>query len=242
MKSANQPRVSLAITHFNRPDLIGDLLTPAVMSDPRIAEIAIVDDASDLDKWKSLVKFVESLLLAATVPVRLSRNKRNLDCYANKHEAVRLASNEWVILFDSDNILEPGYLDVVFGLPDWEDEVAYLPTFAKPYFDYRKFDGLRVTRNTVARFCSDQTFLTALNTANHFFQRDKYLHVWDPAANPHTADSIFMNYRWLEVGFALQFVPGMHYGHRVHSGSHYKQNVHKTGSFARTIEAKLRSL
>jgi len=174
--------------------------------------------------------------------VKVFRNATNMDCHRNKAAAVRRATLPWVILFDSDNVLTRRYLDTLFAISVWDSHVVYCPSFAQPYFDYRAFEGEVFDRHNLGLRAINPTFLTALNTCNYFVHRDDYLAVWDGSVDPHTADSIYQNYRWLASGRRLLITPGLHYFHRVHDQSHYKQNVHKTGGFAREVEIKLRNL
>lgn len=228
--------ITLALTHYNRFDMILEAIEQ-VKDDPRIAEIVISDDCSDDGSYQALRdKFLWSH------KVSLYRNERNLDCYGNKAKAVELANNPWVILFDSDNVISPEYLDALEKVQPWEKDVAYLPTFAQPEFDYREFEGLVVTRRNVSSYMENETFRTALNTANHFMYRDEYLRAWDSNAVPHTSDSIYMNFLWLQAGNKIMFVPGLHYFHRLHDGSHFVLNDHKTGEFKATVETLLKML
>lgn len=228
-------KVSLALTHFNRFELLKECVA-GVLSDPRIDEIVISDDASTDGSFDQLKEYYRD-----DGRVKLFRNKKNLDCYANKRQAVELCQNEWVILFDSDNIMTTAYLDVLWELERWNPQTLYCPTRAQPHFDYREFSGRQVSRETVAHFMTRPHFATALNTANYLVPRDGYLKTWDASVNPHTADSIYMAYRWLQRGGCLFFVDGLEYHHRVHPGSHYKQNHQKTGDFAKTIESRLKA-
>jgi len=209
----------------------------AALVDDRVGEIVICDDASTDESYFALQTWYGD-----HPKVKLFRNDRNLDCYGNKAQVLRHATNEWAILFDSDNVCGPDYLDAIYNLITWDPECSYLPVFAHPHFDYREFEGFIIDRSNVAGHMGNGTFRTALNTANFFVHRTTYLDVWDPNINPNTADSIFMNYRLLRAGKKLVFVPGLHYHHLVHDQSHYKQNCHKTGRFATEVETKLRSL
>ena len=229
--------ISLALTHYNRFKLLLEAIRE-VQDHPAISEIVISDDASTDGSWERLLRHFRT-----NSKVKLFRNERNLDCYANKAKAVERATCDWVILFDSDNILPLAYLETLLNkIPIWCPNSAYLPVFASPHFDYRAFTGLIVTRQNVAQFMGQRGFTTALNTANYFFNRNEYLKVWDGSVNPHTADSIYQNYRWLKAGNTLVFVRDLTYFHRVHSQSHYKLNCRKTGTFAREIETKLRNM
>lgn len=228
--------VSIAITHFNRFSLLVECLE-SVLCDPRIGEVVIVDDASTDDSYERIKEF-----FGDDPRVKLFRNDKNLDCYINKAIAVRHCKGEWVILFDSDNVMQIGYINTLFAIDPWDKDTVYCPDFAAPLFNYTAFSGLTITRQNVGQYLRRPHFQTALNTANYFFHRDTYLEVWDGNLDPHTADSIYQAYRLLAAGKKLAIVPGLRYFHRVHDGSHYKQNHHKTGNFARVVEKLLTDL
>ena len=228
--------IALAVPHFNRPDFLQACLHN-VLEDPRVAEIVVSDDCSQPSDYRKVLD-----LFGWVKKIRIFRNAKNQDCYRNKKLAVERATLPWVILFDDDNVMPKAYVDTLFALPAWHEDTVYCPEFAEPHFDYRAFAGLKVSRTSVARLCPRPNFFTALNTANYFFHRPTWLSVWDGMVDPHTADSIYQAYRLLDAGKKLAIVPGLRYFHRVHSGSHYKQNVHLTGDFARQVEQKLKEM
>lgn len=228
--------ITLALTHYNRFNWLHEAFRD-VLDHPAIEEIVISDDASTDGSWEQL-----SEKYCGHYKVKIFTNRRNVDCYVNKLKAVQRSTSDWVILFDSDNVLSVDYIEHLLAKQPWDKHSAYLPVYAAPNFDYRAFGGLVVTRQNVASLLGKKNFLTALNTANYFFNRDEYLRVWDSSVEPHTADSIYQNYRWLEAGNSLVFVSGLTYLHRVHPQSHYKLNHRKTGYFAKEVEQKLRNL
>jgi glycosyltransferase involved in cell wall biosynthesis len=232
-----QEQISLVLTHFNRFPMLLECLA-GIKDDARIGEIVISDDASTDGSWEKIQE-----LAAAFSKIKAFRNVRNLDCYFNKAAAMRRATLEWAILFDSDNIMGPDYLDVLFNnLREWDPKIAYCPDFAKPHFDFRAFDGVVVGRCNVAMHMKRKHFGTMLNAANYFVNREEWLKVWDGSVDPHTADSMFQALNWLKSGNAMAVVSGLEYFHRVHDQSHYMLNVHKTGDFATFVEAELRGL
>lgn len=229
-------QISLALTHYNRFDMLVESIRQ-VWRDPRISEIVIVDDASTDGSYLKLVEFYQD-----EPKVKVWLNHENVDCYRNKRGAVEACTNEWLILFDCDNVLNTEYLDRLFAYPEWNPKVIYCPDYARPHFNYTAFSGLTVTHENIAQLMQREHFATALNTANYFVHRQSYIEVWDGSVNPHTADSIFHAYNWLKAGNSMKIVDGLRYFHRVHEGSHYKNNVHKTGNFAKEVEQKLRQL
>lgn len=228
--------VSVAVPVYNRFQMLKECLQE-VLTDDRIDEIVVVDDCSQDIYWKQIQEWAEK-----HHKVKIFRNNVNLDCYRNKRQAVSHCTNDHVILFDSDNLLSKAYVDKIFEQAPWNEKTVYCPTFAMPHFDYTSLDGQIVSKATVKHFIHSDTFKTACNTANYLVPRQGYLDCFDPTVDPHTADSIFMAYRFLSRGYLLAFIKGLHYYHRVHDGSHYKNNVHKTGKFASKVEAFLKAL
>jgi glycosyltransferase involved in cell wall biosynthesis len=228
--------ISLCITTYNRTDLLYESFRQ-ILNDDRISEIVIVDDHSTEDVWQTIFwQFNE-------VPkVKLFRNEKNLDCYFNKREAVSKASNEWVIIWDSDNIMTKEYVDAIHNCGRVSTEILN-PCFAKPNFRFTDYSNFHIDKTNVHRFMWDGNFQTMLNAMNYFVNRDEYLRVWDGSVNPVTSDSIYQNYNWLKAGNSIYVVPGLEYEHRVHSGSHYQNNVRRTPrGFHEEIVNKLKAL
>jgi glycosyltransferase involved in cell wall biosynthesis len=224
--------ISLCITTYNRTDLLFESFAQ-VLDDPRISEIVIVDDHSDSNIFETVCKRIEDLSREYnTSKIFIYRNDANLDCYRNKRETVSKATNNWVIVWDSDNIMTKAYVDKLYGSKDpygtWRESHIYHPYFAMPYFDFRKFSQLNISRHNIAHYMGDPAFETMLNAMNYFVNRGEYLRVWDGSVDPVTSDSLYQNYRWLEAGNSIYVVRGMEYEHRVHDGSHYKNNVKRT--------------
>lgn len=226
--------ITLAITSYNRDTLTLDSFRH-VLQDERISEIVIVDDHSSEHYYNTL-----KILADGRDKVKLYRNENNLGCYHNKRRAVELASNEWVILFDSDNIIRPDYLDAIFKYESWHKDRIYAPSFAKPHFDYRHFD--LIDRMNIRSEISRKNFEAVINTCNFFINRGQYLKVFDQEmSEPWTVDTMYFNYCWMKAGGDIQVVPGMHYDHLVHDGSHYKEHNRKT-TMHNEIMNKLRNL
>jgi len=216
--------ITLAITTYNRTDLLYKSFEQ-VVDDERISEIVIVDDASKKEI------FEEINLLNHNPKIKLLRNSSNRGVYRNKYESVQLSSNEWVIVFDSDNIISTKYIDTLYDIGTWQPKTVYCPDFAKPKFDYRHFAGKLIYKSTAASFFKLPQFDCLINTMNCFVNRDEFLKHFDPETEPSAADSAYFNYRWLMAGNSMYVVPGLEYEHLVHSGSHYVQNIGASNKF-----------
>jgi len=232
-------QISLVIPTYNRFAFLLECVQH-VLDDSRIGEICISDDCSSPACFAKVMKWAGKYY----PKVSLYRSSINRDCYFNKHCGVELAEHDWVILFDDDNILPTSYLNTLFALPKWDENVVYCPEFAEPHFDYTAFSGQLVTRQNAAELMRRKHFSTTLNTANYFFHKNTWLGVWDGSVDPNTNDSLYQAYRLLDAGKKLYITPGLRYFHRVHDGSHFKINNRKPGTdaFRQALLNKLQNL
>ena len=228
--------ISLCLTNFQRTDLLYESYRQLV-NDDRITEIVISDDCSS-DEVYSTITWQSK----AFSKVKIYRNETNIDCYRNKKRAVELATNDWVIIGDSDNVFTPEYVNRLFSF-GWNPNILIQPSFAKPHFDFRKYELQIIGSRNIAEFMGDDTFKTMLNAMNYFVNREEFLRVWDGSVDPVTSDSIFQNYNWLKAGNSIYVCPGLEYEHKVHEQSHYRNNVRRTPfGFHKAIEDKLKAL
>lgn len=225
--------ISLCITTHNRPHVTHKAYEQ-VLGHQAIGEIIIVDDFSKPALYSELIK-------GAPKEVKVFRNTKNLGVYRNKHESVKHAAHPWVIPFDSDNIITPAYIDVLLALPEWRNDTAYLPSFARPHFDYRKLAGT-YTRTNISNYMRTRGMDALLNTMNFFISKKLYMDAFDPRVEPVTSDSIYINYRILQLAGRLQVVPGLEYEHVVHDGSHYKLNNMRAPHVYREILGRLKMM
>lgn len=216
--------ISIAFTNYNRTDLLFEAIEP-FLKDERVSEVVISDDASNENVFAE-IKARYSL----TSKVQIYRNDVTKDCYYNKRQAVKRATNDWVALLDSDNIFGRDFVDAIFAQRPWNQSWAYAPEFARPHFNFTAISGIAISRSNIASVLPNGNCSTMLNAMNYFVNRDEYLRIWDNSVDPVTSDSLFQNYNWLKAGNTIYVTPGLQYQHRVHDGSHYKQNVRRTPS------------
>jgi len=200
------------------------------IGDERISEIVIVDDHSHNDQFAELYNSVIKL----DGKIRLFQNEQNIGCYRNKREAVSKATNEFVCIWDSDNIFPKEYMDKIYEYGLWDKHTIYAPSIAGP-FDYSDFANRIITKQNVARMVNMRRFDTMMNTMNYFVNRDEYLRVWDGKATPYAIDSIYQNLQWIAAGNKFFVVPGLKYEHTVHTGSLYMAEGHLTQDLHKTI-------
>ena len=241
--------VSLCITNHNRDRMLFESFEQ-VLGDDRVSEIVIVDDNSEDNFWKKVKNYCEG-----KEKIKLFRNRKNLGCYKNKREAIAQAKNEFVIIFDSDNIMTKSYIDKIFER-EWNENEILAPDFVHS-FDYRHFGGITMTKSNVASYVRQLRFDCLINTMNYFVHRDNYLKVWDHGyknilptlgfSEPWTADTIFVNLCWIISGRSFHVLKGLEYNHRIthaprEERSHYMQHNRKTGNLFNTIMDKLKRM
>jgi len=231
-------KISLCITTYNRNAYLFKSFEQ-VINDERISEIVIVDDCSDLDIYKAIEERCKYM-----PKVKLFRNQKNLSVYDNKREAIRYAENEYCIIFDSDNVISPAYIDKLYSI-EWKPNTILAPDFAQPVFDYRHFAGITFNKINIARYAFKAQFDCFMNTMNYFVNRANYLAIWQPKKDIKGADSIYMNYLWLMAGNEILCVKGLHYFHRVHDydrnehGSNFNKHAKESTPVCKQIERQI---
>lgn len=229
--------LSLAITTFNRYEMTIESFEQ-VIDDPRINDIVILDDCSTDGSYEKLRDHFKG-----KDKVRVIRQSQNRGMSLNKRDAISLSMNEWVIIFDSDNILEPGYLNAFYNYTGESMEsineierYIFCPDFAKPQFDYRAYkqggDGSKflyragIYGSNEARVeIKHDDFNCLLNTCNYIAHRDTYINTYQFNSEHVASDTIWHNYNHLKAGGRFWVVPNMQYQHRVHDGSGFLKEV-----------------
>lgn len=210
--------LTVAITTFDRIQYLRESFEQ-VIDHPRITEIILMDDCSDLEIFKQV-----EALKALSPKFKVYRQAKNRGMGYNKYSAVAHASNDWVILFDSDNVLTPSYVDAI--PKELSEKAIYQPAFAKPHFDFRQYAGKSYpTFSTVNVFIKQPMFFTMVNACNYVVNRNEYLRVYQENPEHRASDTVWMFYLWLKAGNDLYVVPGMEYEHRVHDQSGFLQDA-----------------
>jgi len=239
-------KISLAITTFERSDWVLRSFERVLKND-NIDEIIIVDDCTEIGTF---IKLWEILDLRVNRKVRLYRNPYNLGPMRNKQEVVKSCKNEWVILLDSDNVIDNTYVDVVIKL-NKNQNVIYCPglTFrldGTKMWDWSEFNYL-IDKSKAKRNTTNALFITLLNTGNYFVNRKEYLSVFNDNVidvNLCFNDALYYSYLWLLSGNKMKVVPEMTYVHSQHGGgiggSWFANNTAACYSVTNDIKRKIR--
>ena len=231
-----QRQISLAITHYNRVDLLAKSFEK-VINDERISEVVIVDDKSKPSEYTKLLQ-----LCAGKEKIKLFVNEQNLGMSRNKAEAIKLCSNDWVIILDSDNIIDTNYIDKIYSIDKWQDRTIYAPEFAAPNFNYKEYGGLTFSRNNISELIDKPLVDCLFNTCNYFVNKHEYAAVFQPNETIKESDTIYFNYLWLKHGNEIFVVQGMEYQHLVHKNSGFMQNAEYNFKKADETKTLLRKL
>ena len=227
-------KISLCVPTWNRFEFTIKCFEQ-VLHDERIKEIVISDDNSTDGSYEALCEYYLS-----NDKVFVFQNYDRLKVHGNKMRSIVNASSDWCILFDSDNIITPAYLDKIYE-QNWHNDTILQPSFAKPHFDYRSLVGLYNAENT-KHHIHRPLFDCMLNTQNFFVNRHFYLKVWEEQLDINGADSIFFNYLWLKNGGKINLVEGLEYEHIVHKGSFYDSVAGDSAPKALQIVEKIKQL
>lgn len=234
-------KLSLAITTYNRYEMTVESFAQ-VIDDDRIDDVVILDDCSTDNSFAKLVEHFKG-----NEKVRVIRQAQNRGMSLNKRDAIALSKNEWVVIWDSDNIMGPDYLNALEsqwvrdGYPHLYGFCIYCPSFAKPNFDYRKFEAYTFGVGKPVPV-NDKMGNCLMNTANYIVNRDEYLKVYEYNPEMKGTDTVWFNYLWLKAGHTFYVVPGMEYLHRVHDGSGFMADVDYNMKQAEKIRKLILSL
>ena len=204
-----------------------------VLDNSLISEVVICDDHSEFSNYVKLWNSIQEL---SNDKIKLFRNNTNLKPLRNKYETVKHCNNEWVILLDSDNIIDNEY---VSNLPvldiNQKADILYCPErLINPagmiIWNYSKIEKF-INKGNVKQYIGTGNFQTFLNTGNYFLNRDAYLKVHEQRISKELSinDALYFSYLWLKAGNNMGIVPGLNYIHRVHKGSWYKNNQKECG-------------
>lgn len=231
-------KLSLCIPTYNRRLMCWESFR-AVAEDDRIDDIVILDDASTdgSGEWLRL-KFM------GIEKIRVVSQAINVGMHVNKKDAIKLAKNEWVIIFDDDNKIGPDYLDALFAVENVFEEKAeiFAPEKGLPHFDYSEFSEHSIHRNNIREYADKKMFGALLNTSNYVVNRDFFLENWTFNSEIKGTDTVWHALSHLKNFGSFYIVPGMHYHHLVHKDSGFMKDIHYNMAKATEIEKIIKSL
>ena len=230
---------------MNRWDFL-KINLPKYLENSYINEI-VISDENGADAAKIRDTFTDPKIKIYTNTVRLG-------AFRNKEEVVRLASNDWVVLMDSDNFAPISYFEhwakcVIES--NIQENIVYAPSRTIPTsnhsgFDYRSFIGKELTKDTYRSLTSNKMLECVINTGNYIVNKDFYLRAIDPAYKSIYEQNIGLDvklktYFHLANGAVFVFPAGMEYEHIVHPGSLYTTTAHNIPTYGHILDGLYRS-
>lgn len=232
-------KISLCIPNYERIEILINSFIE-VIDDDRISEIVIMDDNSS--NFDIIKKSIDQL---SNNKIKLYKQDVNQGTFFNKLECVKKSENDYLILLDSDNIINKSYLDKIYE-SEWLYNKIILPEklihhpenmWGKSgiFIDYSKFNGIKINKD----YCRDyflnngESLDVLLNTGNFFVNRDSYIKSFEIntfSRDVDICDVAFFNYLFLssDENNYVEVCSGLEYTHRVHNHSYYINNSHKS--------------
>ena len=238
---------SLCIPTINRFDEFLSKYIPKYLENEQISEIIITDENGN-DATKILNTFSDN------PKIKLFVNKSVMGPFLNKMSACSKASNEWIVLIDSDNFADIDYFNAAKQYiqtkisPD-KKNIILAPSFAKPNFDYKNMSGFVYNKqNLRTQNIKLHNTECLMNTGN--FVINKFLidnlnlrNETDNIKKSSACDVIYFNTLLFEqLDLNMHIVPGMEYIHVVHDGSVYTNTCNNYKDFNGYVHSRYRSL
>ncbi len=202
--------LSVCIPVYDRPEFIQYAVKSAI-NDKRVTDVVVVDDGSRKALYLEMVERLEKLFPS----VRIIRSERNRGPFVAKLRALESCRNDWAVILDSDNKLDKRYVKRLYQLQEWDEHTIYVPEFARPHFDFRKYAGMRITADVASNMLSGpdaRLFTTLLNTGNFLVPVKEFTRCLYEYKNLgiRYADVIATVYEWLRNDNELYVVPALY--------------------------------
>ena len=226
-------QISLCIPTADRYRLFLSKALPVYLRIPQISEVIIVDENGN-DKAAIETDFSEEVTSGR---LHLFENDRRLGAFKNKLKAISLANNDWVCVFDSDNMLSKEYFsafEAQEAKKPLDPSTIYCPSYAlanyKPHenFDFTHLLNKKIDKQYIQKTATDNfsKIEILLNTGNYILHKSVLEFPFEKFEKQIKAcrgyDVIFFNYLMTyHKDYSLHVVPNMKYNHAVHDGSYF---------------------
>jgi len=219
-------KISIAIPHYNNAKFMEETLAPFT-ADERVNEIIIHDDKSnDLNQLKLLINKLKC------PKIKLFENTNNIGCYHNKLRSVKKCTNDWCLLFDSDNRASKEFIDCLYNIESWKTNTIYAPNRAITFpgnpnkeLDYSKFSNKEITKDIYLKNFKSTNFQCLINTCNYFLPVKNYKSCMSNKKQDRKIidclDSAVLFTDWIASSNYIFVVDGLQYYHRIHPNSNY---------------------
>lgn len=213
--------ISVCIPTMRRFSFLKEVI-PKYIDNPHISELIICDETGE---------DYEAITSTFSHPkLRVYRNESRLGMLKNKLRAASYSTSDYIAILDSDNFADHVYFEAFksfLSCHQVSKQSVFLPSYAKPNFNYREWIGKSITRDTIRQLYPKID--TCLNTMNSIISRE-FLSTYDILSDKPICDEIgcydskyFALYTLFHMNGSLHVVDKMEYEHRVHDGSGWIQ-------------------
>lgn len=181
--------------------------------------------------------------------LKLYVNDERLGPFSNKLKACSLASNEWIVLMDSDNFADEHYFEtaknyIVNHIGD-QKNIILAPSFAKPNFNYTPYTGTIFKKGNLTSSGNSECLMNTGNYVINKFLTDgiNLSNELDNIKHSSSLDVIYFNTLLFEqLDLNMHIVPNLEYEHVVHNGSFYLQTCNNFSNFHNYVHSRYRKL
>jgi len=191
-----------------------------------ISEIIICDENGN--DYEEIMK-VYGDYIEKNSNFKVYKNDTILGVFKNKLKVASLSSFNYIALIDSDNFCDEIYFlkakDYIFvNENSFSKSVILAPSFAKPNYTYKQFEGSIVTKQNIGHFFHDVTYQIILNTGNFIVSKNIIENIkYDESILYYitACDVLFFNLLAFQQidDFQIHVVKDLEYTHVIHSGS-----------------------
>lgn len=103
------PAISVILTHYNRPELLRQALDSLISQDYQNFELILADDGSTKPEAIAMLDSLEPLFAQRNWQILRLPNGH---AAAARNRAAKVASGDWLLFFDDDNVAKPNMLAV----------------------------------------------------------------------------------------------------------------------------------
>jgi|688.fasta_scaffold159421_4 hypothetical protein len=245
---------SLCIPTLDRFDEFLINYLPNYLQNELIDEVIITDEnGNDVQKINQTFGNIKKL--------KLFINETKLGPFLNKLNACKKATNEWIVLIDSDNFADKQYFkianDYIINNIKNQKNVILAPCKALPNFNYSHLSGFIYKKGDFAKNRQNETLMkqnynspsnVCMNTGNYIINKFLIhnLNLQKETENikkSSACDVIYFNTLLFEqLDLNMHIVKDLEYHHVVHNGSVYIQTCNKFNNFNQTVYSRYNNL
>ncbi|WP_025761549.1 glycosyltransferase [Dyadobacter tibetensis] len=213
---SRSPKYSIIIPVYNRPDELRELLECLLHQTYKDFEVVIVEDGSSIRADEVVRKFHPYLLISYFFKANGGQG------FARNHGFER-AKGSYFILFDSDALIEPDYMERV----DHRLSTAYLDFYGGPDTDHPSFSNIQkaISYSMTSVFTTGGIRGKTNNLGGAFHPRSFNMglsrEVWEKTGGFLTSrmgEDIIFSIRALELGFKSALLPEAFIYHKRRTG------------------------